>query len=102
MREGRRSYVVVTFDSNEFVSREAVGEEVSEKVGVVSSKKPVPLESMEYEQPVPGQSGIGRSLDEYNRTSPPAVPTPSKEASVRMDREPLSVHNPIWKHEVFL
>ena len=122
-----RPYVVVTFDQNEFVSREPIHEEEEEVTGLAvviddtRPKAPSPIlstnggssasKSGEMASGVTtngAASGLGRALDAYRTTetntpSPPALARPDLPINAPTDDLLcLSAYNPTWKHEVFL
>lgn len=120
-----RPYVVVTFDQNEFVSREPIHEEGEEVTGVAVPREDpgtkVPavaavvaaLQSAATSVNGNGTSGLGRALHwNGGEAAQAAVPAPAaadSTSSSEMDETPLSppteslsAYNPTWKEEVVL
>lgn len=125
-----RPYVVVTFDQNEFVSREPIHEEGEEVTGVAVPKEDsvtkaispdvgaavvvAALQSATMNLNGNGTSGLGRALhwnggDTAHAAAPEPTAFDSALSSSAMEETPpspptesLSAYNPTWKHEVFL
>lgn len=108
-----RPYVVVTYDQNEFISREPIHEEGEEATGVAIPKDNSPKgqalsppdgSAMQISPSKPS-SGLGRALNENGNgvaTPPRSEPTPSNAPPITPPAEALSAYNPTWKHEVIL
>ncbi|KAM0753060.1 kinase-like protein [Meredithblackwellia eburnea MCA 4105] len=92
-----RPYVVVTFDQNEFVSREPIREEDEEATGfAIPKEEAVPISST----PRASSSGLGRALDAHRGSVDMAVsPTPAAAPEQPSEEDAHSAYNPTWKHE---
>lgn len=117
-----RPYVVVTFDQNEFVSREPIHAEGEEATGVANARDGRDKNGAAAATAAPGlgagdgiaangaASGLGRALDAYRKVTPdmltpPATPVEAMTPSVpstASEHLSFSAYNPTWKHEVFL
>ncbi|KAL8281126.1 hypothetical protein RQP46_006484 [Phenoliferia psychrophenolica] len=80
-------YVVVTFDQNEFISREPIHEEGEEATGVARSKDEAPPSVQNGDAPVPPDAATAATA--AAPAAPAPTPTPA-EGSVEMSTSPLS------------
>lgn len=104
-----RPYVVVTFDQNEFVSREPIHEEESVATGTATTRnEEAHNQRKELPAPNPDSNGHGHrgkvALSRvFGKTAPSKSPaTQTTPLPEQADAPSTSPWDPIWKHEVDL